>query len=48
MAIREIKPLDKDQWKLVIDTIKAKPTTSQKNMMKNAIREGSAIKISSE
>lgn len=45
MAIREVKPLNAEQWKFVLETIDKKPTTEQRQMIRNAIEEGNKIKI---
>lgn len=48
MAIREVKPLNAEQWKFVLETINKKPTSEQRQMICNAIEEGNQIKIISE
>ena len=45
MALREVHPLDEEQWSILVEALKKEPTTAQKNMIEEAVEKGSKLKV---
>ncbi len=45
MALREVNPLNENQWKTLVDTLNKKPTFRQKQIVKKAIENGKKLKV---
>lgn len=44
MALREVKPLNAEQWKLVTSVLKAGPTKEQRKSVEKALEIASKLK----
>ena len=45
MALREVKPLDEEQWNQVVSALKAGPTEAQRQMIEEASTHVSQLNI---
>ncbi len=45
MTLREVEPLDDDQWKVLVDTLNKEPTLEQRQLIKEAIEDSKKIKV---
>jgi len=45
MALREVHPLSDKQWNALAKTLKKEPTKQQRKMIKEAVENGSKLKV---
>lgn len=45
MALREVHPLNEKQWSALAKTLKKEPTKRQRKMIKEAVENGSKLKV---
>jgi hypothetical protein len=45
MALREVKPLNEKQWKILVNTLKKRPTPEQRKLIKKAVEHGRKLKV---
>jgi len=45
MPLRTVKPLSKEQWDFVVETLMRKPTKEEKDFMRRAVEHGSKLKV---
>ncbi|WP_316504833.1 hypothetical protein [Nitrosopumilus sp.] len=44
MALREVKPLNADQWKLVTNALKVGPSEEQRNTINTALKRAKELR----
>ena len=45
MALRTVKPLNEEQWNMVVKALNEDPTSAQKEMMKKATDEAKKLNV---
>lgn len=43
MALREVKPLNAEQWKLVVSTLKTGPTDKQRKLVAESLQRAKEL-----